>query len=282
MPMVKRGTGELPKFRLLVSGFGMSGKTKSFETFIEEGKSVVVLVCPGEPGIRSLPEDSEYFTSYYFEGSGTDVYDPKWSEDALAEWEKTYSEIERNSPDKLFIDGIHWWYAHNLNVITGGEFLSGVDMSVSVKTGRIDPYRAANMYTRGRNSFGQRLAGLSASPIPFLGITCLEAWEAARTDSDRPGGIDAVRYLWPALPGEMATQVVSRFDARVSARLEKRCLHKNCEYSKNDELHFVWQFYPKNDVMGVGIKGLHVSESMRQRPYIHQTWPALKGLLGRV
>jgi hypothetical protein len=283
MPMIARGLGELAKTRILISGFGNSGKTYSIQSFAEEGKSLVTLICPGETGIKSLPEDSEVFSSYYYEGGyGVDTHSVQWSIEALHAFEKVYKEIEKNSPDKLFVDGIHWWYAHNFNVITNGEHFAGVDMNINPTTGRSDPYRSARFYNQGHTSFGQRIASLYASPIPFIGVTTLEDWQAARTDSERAGGIDATRYLWPALPGAMATNVVSRFDARLSARLEKRCLHSNCEYTKDSELHYVWQFAPKNDVMGVGIKGLRVTQAMQQRPWIHQTWSALQGLLKRV
>lgn len=282
MAMVKRGQGELGRVRVLISGLGNSGKTQSIKSFIEDGKSLVVLVCPGETGIRSLPEDSEVVTSYFYEGSSeTDVYDPVWSIEALKSFEDTYKEVEKNKPDKLFVDGIHWWYAHNFNMITGGEYLSGQDMNFNPNKGTNDPYRSARFFNQAHTSFGQRLAALNASKIPFIGVTCLEEWQAARTESDRAGGIDAVRYLWPDLPGAMATRIVSRFDARISARLEKKCVHRGCTYAQEDELHHVWQFYPRGDVMGVGIKGYIPSETIMKRPYIHQSWTALQSVIWR-
>ena len=82
----------------------------------------------------------------------------------------------------------------------------------------------------------------------------------------------------------MAKAVVGRFDARVSARIEKRCLYTdpdtklpNCEDDGKD--HYVWQFLPRGDVQGVGIKGLKISRSMKDRPWIHQNWDDLKELI---
>jgi len=113
-------------------------------------------------------------------------------------------------------------------------------------------------------------------------VTVLEDWQAAKTDSERAGGMEATRYLWPYLPGNMATNVVSRFDVRVSAKLRVRCIHGSCEKSNDSELHHVWQFLPRDEVMGVGIKGLKVTRAMEKAPWIHQTWPALQNLMKRV
>jgi hypothetical protein len=285
MPMVKRGTGDIAKFRLLISGFSKSGKTYSINSFQEEGKSLVVLMCPGESGVLTLPKDSDTFTSYYYElEEGIDTNSVDWSCDAIKTFDEAYEEVRRNKPDKLFIDGIHNLYAHDFNIISGGEYLAGIDMNINPQTGRNDPYRSARLYNQAHIKFGNRLAALYALSIPFVGVTVAESWQAARTDTERPGGIDATRYLWPDLPGEMATRVVQRFDARISARLEKRCIHgrERCSYMKSDTLHFVWQFYPRNDVMGVGIRGLQVTESMMNAPYIHQTWVALQSLLRKM
>lgn len=282
MPMIARQTGEFTKRRVLISGFSNTGKTTSLYTFKEDGKSLIVMSVPGETGYFSLQEDSESCTSYYYEvGKQSDIHSAEWSRSALAEFDALYMEVEKNKPDKLFLDGIHWLYAHDFNAITGGEYFLGVDMSLNPQTGRRDPYRSARFYSQAHVSFGQRLAAYYASEIPFIGMTVWEDWQTATQDGEKPGSIEATRYLWPALPGAMATAVVGRFDARISARLERRCLHTTCPYSEKSEYHHVWQFYPKNDVMGVGIKGLHVSEAMKQKPWIHQTWAALRTLLHR-
>lgn len=283
MPMVKRGTGEFTKLRLLISGFSNSGKTHSIQSFAEEGKSLVIIVCPGETGIRSLPEDSDTISSYYsVMDNEKDVHSVEWSEEAVHDFNTIYKEVRKNKPDKLFIDGVHNLYHHNFNIITGGEYLAGVDMNVHPTTGRTDPYRSSRFYASAHNNFGQYLAGWYASEIPFVGVTVLEDWQTARTESDRAGGIEAVRYLWPYLPGSMALNVVQRFDARLSAKLRLRCIHGSCEKSQESELHHVWQFFPKDEVMGVGIKGLKVTRAMEKAPWIHQTWSALQNLMKRV
>jgi hypothetical protein len=283
MPMVKRGTGEFTKLRGLITGFSNSGKTTSLLTFCDEGKSTVIISCPGEVGNRSLPEDSEIVTSYFYEGAmGVEPHSVEWSEDAIHAFNTTLSEVKKNEPDALFVDGAHNLYTHLFNKITGGEYLAGVDMNINPSTGRNDPYRSAKFYSQGHLTFGQYLADLYTCGIPLVLVTTLEDWQAAKTDGERAGSLDATRYLWPYLPGAMATNVVQRFDFRVSARLEKRCLHGSCEASAESELHHVWQFYPRNDVMGVGIKGLKVTEAMAKKPFIHQTSTALFNLLKRV
>ncbi|MGL5935458.1 MAG: hypothetical protein ACRCZI_07520, partial [Cetobacterium sp.] len=114
--------------------------------------------------------------------------------------------------------------------------------------------------------------------------TTWEEWEAGSGDNPTATGapITAKRYLWPAIPGLMSKQIVGRFDARLSCQREVKCLHgKACEDYRNNEPHFVWQFLPKGDVAGVGIKGLRkISKQMKETPYIHQSYVALKELTG--
>lgn len=283
MPMVKRGVGDFKKFRLMISGRAFCGKTYSIKTFVEDGQSLAVIVCPGESGNRSLPDDGDNLVNYIYEElPGVDPHSVEWSEDALSTFQSTYKEVVKNKPDKLFIDGVHWLYAHMFNKITDGEFLTGMDMNVNPMTGRNDPYRSARFYTQAHTVFGQYLASFYACAVPFVCVTVWEDWQSGRTEGDKPGTIDSVRYLHPALPGAMATNVAGRFDARISARVEKRCLHKGCEESRQSREHFVWQFLPKNDVQGVGIKGLTPTEGMMKTPWIHQSATALFNLLKRV
>lgn len=278
MPMIARGQAPFRKRRILVSGLPNRGKTWSIPTFCEGEEHLVILSCPGETGTLSLPEDTTAITSYYFEGEG--VRTVEWCRDALSDFDRLYKEIEKNAPDKLFIDGAHNLFEMAFNIITGGLYFAGVDLKASGNS-----YTAADFYRRGYTTFGNRLKTYYDSPIPFVGVTTWERLLGART-GDEGGATTKIniaddRYWWPSIPGDMATKVVGFFDAQISARLEKRCIHSTCEYSKRAELHHVWQFYPKNDVMGVGIKGLQVTDVMKQKPWIHQTWPALRTLLSR-
>jgi hypothetical protein len=94
------------KSRHLLSGFSNTGKTTSFQTFIygdydywsaEEHdlameyagtQQMLIIVCPGETGSKSLPSQTENITSYLFETdegeTGTDV---KWSIAALQHYD---------------------------------------------------------------------------------------------------------------------------------------------------------------------------------------------------
>jgi len=282
------------KFRLLISGFSNTGKTTCLSTFLygpyditdedqyanaleyASGKSMVIIECPGEAGQRSLPDNTDQLTSYSnVVAEGEDSTTAAWSAEALDDFLALNIEVIKNKPDILVWDGLHWLYNHMLNRASDGEFLAGMDMDTNPQTGRTVQYRAAKFYNRARHTFGQALAALYSSPVPFVVATIWEKWEEVSTDSERPD-INKTRYLWPDIPGEMATRVVGLFDARVSARLERRCLHKDCN---EKDLHYVWQFLPKNDVMGVGIKGLKVTKSMRERPWIHQRYSDLKDLI---
>jgi hypothetical protein len=281
MPMMKRGVGSFAKQRVLISGLSNTGKTHSIATFAEEGQSLVILSCPGETGTHSLPEDSDTIQSYYFENvSEKDRRSVEWARETLVEFDALYLEVEKNAPDKLFIDGAHNLYDLAFNIITGGLFFAGSDLKQGNNT-----YAAAAFYNRAHVAFGNRLKRYYDSKVPFIGVTTWERLMGARVGDEGGSGntvtISDERYWWPAIPGDMATKVVGFFDARISARLEKRCIHTTCEASQDNQLHYVWQFYPKNDVAGVGIKGLKITKAMQQAPWIHQDWAALQALLRR-
>ena len=281
MPMMSRGVGEFHRRRILISGLSNTGKTWSLPTFNEEAQSLVILSCPGETGVQSLPDDTDTMKSFYFTNvSDKDRRTAEWCKDALYDFDTMYKEVEKNKPDKLFIDGAHNLYELNFNIITDGLFLNGIDLKTVGNT-----YAAAAFYSRGHIAFGNRLKMYYDSAIPFIGITTWERLLGAQTGDEGGTGnkidIRDDRYWWPSIPGDMATKVVGFFDARLSARLAKRCIHTSCELSQEAELHHVWQFYPKSDVAGVGIKGLTMTKAMQQKPWIHQSWPALQTLLRR-
>lgn len=300
MPMIARGIGEFHKLRLLISGLSQSGKTYNLRSFIygnydywdereEEkavayasGKKMIIISCPNEVGYRSLPEDTPHISSYYFENdSEKDMRSVAWCTETLKEFEACYREAEAKRPDVLVIDGAHALYETKFNIITSGDYLNGRDLKVDSATGRRDNYRAAALYSQAHVAFGNYIAMFYNSPIKTLVVTTWEDWQTARTGDEKSADIGDERFLWPALPGAMATKIVGRFDARLSARLEKRCLHSTCEHSKKMQLHHVWQFYPYGDVMGVGIKGLQMTDAYKQKPWIHQSWAALQQLLQR-
>lgn len=284
----------ITKTRILISGLPQSGKTTSLPTFIygpydyydeqeqqaaidyADGKHAVIIVCPGEFGIKSLPQDTPHLTSLYYEtGEGEDTNSVKWSESALSGFFTTYKDTIKGKPDILILDGIHCLWSHWMNRTTGGDFLSGIDMSVNPATGRVDKYRPANFYSRTHQAFGQFIAGVYSEQVPLIICT---TWEALEPDS--AGDIGSTRHLLPAIPGEMAYGIIGRFDARVSARVEKRCCHTGCEQSKKSEEHYVWQFVDKDKVKGLGIKGIkRYTSLMKQHPYVHQNWQDLKRLI---
>ena len=303
MPFIHKGT--INKTRLLISGLPNSGKTTSLPTFIygpyaytdvdslaslderekacryADNKHMVIITCPGEFGVKSLPVDTPHITSLYYEASESDdVNSPEWSAHAIAEFDTICTSVIKDKPDILVYDGLHSLWMHLMNRSTNGDYLSGVDLNLNPSTGRTDPYRSAKFYNQTHNNFGQYLAGLYTSSVPFIIATTWEEWESGKTEGEKPGDIASVRYLWPAIPGAMAKNIVGKFDARVSARVEKRCCHQGCVDSKESNDHYVWQFLPKNDVMGVGIKGIkRFNASMKQYPYVHQNWDALQKLI---
>lgn len=300
MPMVVK-TSQHTRTRTLISGFSMSGKTHSLLTFIygpydvtdeteyadamsyaqEQGKHMVVLTMPGETGSRTLPDANDYITPMYFEvASDEDMRSAEWSRHALAELAQTEKEVLRNKPDIMVWDGLHALAMHQFNDISKGEYLAGLDMNASPEGGRVNPYRAANLYDRLCNTFGQTMASIYNTQVPNVVCTVWEDWKGQQSDSERAKGIEATRYLWPDIPGKMATRIVGMFDARVSARLENTCIYADCDDKKHAQKHYVWQFAQAGDVMGVGVKGLTMRKSWRATPFIHQNWHDLKVLMG--
>lgn len=299
MPMVIK-TAQFSRTRILISGFTMSGKTYSLHSFIygpydyfdpdehadalayaaEQGKHMVVLTCPGEIGARTLQAANDYITPYFFETAPDEVMATwEWSRHALDEYRQVEKEVVRNKPDFLVHDGIHGLALHQLNDITKGELLGNIDMNINPDTGKKDPYRKANFYDTLANTFGQTMAAMYSTNVPVIVCTCWEDWKGQQSDSERARGIEAKRYLWPDIPGKMATRVAGMLDARISARLEDTCIHEDCVDRREGNKHYVWQFAPAGDVLGVGIKGLNVRRRWVATPYIHQKWDVLRQLM---
>lgn len=299
MPFVKLPP-RFDRFRLLISGFSQTGKTHSLATFIYgpydyrdpaqqadalayaagQQKHMVILECPGETGHRTLLPNNDYMTSYYLETApGEDINSASWSQHTMMEFQKLYTQVVKDKPDFLALDGIPGLWHHWMNSISQGEYLSAVDMDINPATGQRVQYRAAKLHNRTHTTFDNFIDKLYRCHVPYVICTTREEWESGTAEGERPGDIGATRYLWPNVPGKMAKEIVGKFDARLSARLEALCYHADCRYKKERQLHHVWQFYPKKDVQGVAIKGLHLTENMKRTPWIHQNYADLQALL---
>jgi hypothetical protein len=278
------------KFRLLISGASKSGKTTSLLTFIygpydyldpdehndavtyanEQDKHMIIISCPGEQGIRSLVK-TPHITPFHPAITG-DINTAAWSIQALKDFDSVTRMVVSQEPDILVLDGAHSLWGHIMNRTTNGLYLQGEDLNINTTTGNPDPYQSARWYNQAHTAFSNYLSYFYGLPTSLFIATTWEDWQAGNVESDAGKTMDirSKRYLWPSLPGQMAKQVVGKFDARISARLEDRCLHSNCEESKRSEMHHVWQFYPKNDVQGVGVNGMKMTGSMKSKPWIHQ------------
>jgi len=157
----------ITKTRLLISGLPNSGKTTSLPTFIygpydytepeqaeqaiayAAGRHMVILTCPGEFGVKSLPVNAPHITSLYYETEeGEDTNSVNWSNAALDGFFAAYQDTVKQKPDVLVLDGIHCLWSHWMNRTSNGEFLDGVNMSVNPETNRVDRYRPASFYSR--------------------------------------------------------------------------------------------------------------------------------------
>ena len=296
MPFISNITSH-DKLRLLISGLSNTGKTTSLLTFIygysdytdieqrldaiayadEQSKHMVMISCPGETGHRSLITNTAHVTSYYDEREqGERETSAHLSAHIMEEFKELFIATVKNKPDILALDGIPGLWKHWMNCASDGDYFAGLDLSKSGDGGK---YRAAALHSRTHNVFDYFIDQLYKCPIPLVICTTREEWEGGQRESDRAGGLEATRYLWPNIPGSMAREVVGKFDARISARLESRCLHSGCEDSRMAIDHYIWQFHPRGDVQGVGIKGLKLNKRMRDVPYIHQYAPDLMDLI---
>jgi hypothetical protein len=288
-----------PNLRVLLSGLSNSGKTTSLSTFIfgpydyndpeqqadaeayAGDKHMVILVCPGEFGIKSLPEPNKYITTAY--NVVTDVQDInslEWSLDALADFNKVAKQIVANKPDIFCNDGVHALAANMLNRASAGQYAAGEDLNCEPGTARQIQYRAAKMYEQLRAAMSGYCSWLYTTAVPLIVCTTWEDWKSGNDDvAGTPHQASDRRYLWPDIPGKTSKAIVGRFDMRLSSRVERRCIHPSCVDSAESREHFVWQFLPRGDVAGVGIKGLKPTAAMVQRPYIHQNWHILTQLI---
>lgn len=289
------------KYRVLLSGLPQTGKTTSLPTFLfgpydhtdpeqqEQAeqyagdKHMVILVCPGEFGIRALPAPSKYISIAYNETSeAEDINSLEWSIDALSDFNKAAVEIVKQKPDVFANDGVHALAAHMMNRTSKGQYGRGEDLNIDPATDRQVQYRAAKMYDQLRAMLGQYCSWLYNTAVPLVVCTTWEDWKSGSEEvPGTPHQAGDRRYLWPDIPGKSSKAIVGRFDARLSARVEQRCFHPGCVDSKAGQEHHVWQFYPRGDVAGVGIKGMKVTKAMQQCPYMHQNWAVLKATMER-
>lgn len=289
MPFIKHSSSNL-KHRILISGFSKSGKTTSLPTFIygpydyktepekayefAQDKRMVILTCPGETGLHSLPDENlaPHITSYSLEVEHeSDMRNVKWSIEALKDFDLILEETLSTKPDFLVLDGIQNLHEQLTNRVTSGAYLNGQEFSTF-------------LFDKAHSAFGQYFGKLYNCSVPIVIYTVLEEWEAFKEDTPhKPGSLEATlsapKFLWPALPGKMAKKIVSKCDMRLSAQLGKICIHKNCEESKRQEIHHVWQIYPKGDVIGVGINGLNVNKAVKDCPFIHQNYHSLQRII---
>ena len=291
------------KKRYLLSGLPNTGKSDSLVTFIygnreylddsgelteeaieyADDRHMVVLVCPGEKGSASLAEGL-HITNYIHETNVDPDKSLDWSKAAIDEFGELCREVLHSGTSIFAIDGLHSLYEHEMNIITGGAYLEGRDFDTK-------------LYGNCHAKFGQFLSTVYASKIPLVIMTTWEDYELIGDNLSRTEQAQAERLatkaLWPSLPGKMAKRLIGHFDARLSCQIEKVCLHKGCEDSNPvqkkgeraipSQEHHVWQFLPKNDVRGVGIKGLRkVSKTMKATPWIHQNYQTLERLLEQV
>ena len=279
--------------RYLLSGLPNTGKSDSLITAIygnreyrddsgnikEEAieyandRHMNVIVCPGEKGHESL-FDGPHVTNYIYELEKPVDNKLKWSIEAVKEFESLVEEMIGSLPDILVIDGLPSYYKQKLNIVTNGALFDGKEFQ-------------SWLYGRCNEPFIQFLTDVYTSQIPLVIMT---TWEVYRYTEDnlsveqkRQEDRQGKKVLQPNLPGQMADTLAGHFSARLSCQVEKQCLHENCEDTKNHRDHFVWQFYPKGDVKGVGIKGLkRIPQKWRDKPWIHQNYQTLERLLEQV
>lgn len=292
------------KTRYLIGGFQNSGKTYSLPTFLygyydfldsEEradalsyanGKSMVVISCPSEFGTTPSLEpydkdpDSGIEVYEYTVPDGRDLNTVQGSSQVIDEFNALYTEVTKNKPDILAVDGIHSLWDHSMNMISRGEYMKGGDISLN-REGEQNSYQSAAYHNRSHEAFSNYIANLSRSSIPLVISTIWLDYKAQESDSKKPGSIQANRVIWPDVPGKMATRITGKFDAYLVARKYPKCLHKGCEYDRKNQAHYVWQFGEADDIKGVGIKALRPTKAMLDKPYIHQNYEDLKALIER-
>jgi len=214
---------------------------------------------------------------------GEDTRSYEWSCEAIEAFNRLYREATKNKPDILAIDGMSSLAVHLFNKVTGGELLAIRDLSLPQAGEKPNQYRAAKFYRFNHDTVHNYCSMWYYAPVPLLIATCWERWVGADTAEERRQGIQATRYLWCDFPGDLATFVPSKFDVRLSARFEQRCYHHDpigghpCPGRAGG--HYVWQFLPKEDVRGVGIKGLVPTARMQSAPWIHQSGEVLEDLI---
>src|SRR5207244_945896 len=153
-------------------------------------RKLVILVCPGEKGTKSLPIDNEHITSYFYEASDN-LSDVKWSKEALQQFDIISNQVIKENPDILIVDGFHALWSHIMNRTTDGDFLAGLDIGSDS-----NPYASAKLYSQAHNAFGQYITGLYHSQVQTIIATTWEEYEAGTSGNPQQQGakIQDTRY----------------------------------------------------------------------------------------
>lgn len=292
-------TEQSTKDRILITGKPNTGKTDSLATFIygtrdyqddsgnltkeaieyANDRKMVVLTAPGEKGVKSLPS-GPHITNYVYQTKedGSDS-----SSVVIKEFEElTGHVIYQEKPDILAVDGSTKLYDYWLDALSGGEwFTRGI---ITTETKRGDELDETGKYIgRCHTLFGSYLAKLFNCPVPIVVVTCWQELENRDENLTREQQIHAVKQQWPALPGKMAKKIAGEFDCVLSASVGVKCwpsMVGQCEEGRMNQEHYLWQFLPKGDVAGVGIKGMkRIKRFMKDQPYIHQNYRQLKQVM---
>lgn len=278
-----------PFLRLINSGVPSSGKTTNLYTFIygpydifsddkeevklalkyaeESQRDMAIISCPGEKGTLSLTTTDHVKPHIYETEDEANTTDAKWSKEAVDACVNTTEVLRKSGVDVLAIDGLHSLYEQKMNQITGGAYLNG---------GEFD----TKLYGLAHGFIGDYISKVHHSRVPVIVVTTWEEWEKQPDNPAVQINKYTPQHLWPSLPGKMAKRIVGHFDGRLSCQIKTQCLHGKTGCDEYGKEHYVWQFLPKGDVIGVGVKGLRrITKQMKETPYIHQSYESLKQLM---
>lgn len=228
MPYKLAQASPLSAKRTLIVGPPNSWKTTAL---LGWPKPLHILSYPGEKGYETIPRGVDGITSHIWEA---DMAEKTSSSTVVTDVMRVALEIVagKYGPCATFAgDGLHKFYAHILNAVTGGALFSGEDFE-------------PRLYARAHEQFRFHLDRVMSTTVPYAVFTC---WDGKEPDNPDLKSASPT-HVYPNLPGKMAKDIMGEFSVVLYAQVK----HPSAEGQGKPE--GTWQLLPHGKVWGAAIK----------------------------
>lgn len=218
--------------RILISGITGEGKTSSLLTC---PKPLGIVSAPGEKGYDTIPLDDPSIISRIYL---TDDAKKVPSHQVVKEFEGLCFDMLAGKLGQLTtfaIDGLHKYVSYVMDMVTGGAYFQGDEFE-------------PRLYGPAYKHVTDFMHRVMSTTLPVVAFTVWAELEADRRAKPGEKQSDIPSYIYPALPGRLAKEVMGEFSVVVHQSWRKE---RPTDASKRP----MWQTRPGGDVKGCGLKG---------------------------